>query len=310
MEQRSLFWMLNSLLRCDDMNLQLDLLEKAAREKRLAHLLLFHGGSEQHQRAVALRFAQLLNCRQPTAEGPCQKCYACHKIISGNHPDVSWMKPLKTTIGIEQVLGWQQKVYLKHYEGNYKVFIIEQADSLTLPAANGLLKVIEEPPERTVIILCAHNAEGILPTIQSRAQLVYFPDLSEDNWLNGLGEVDQQEAALAFHLSGKNQSLATAILEYGVPLVKEWVTKFRIIVEERNFLKLFSLFPIDKNQATLYLQVMEVQAQEGISEGSNHPVELLALGKAMAVLRQQVNPRLVIEVLALELFQQGGDFCD
>ncbi|HBP65594.1 MAG TPA: DNA polymerase III subunit delta', partial [Desulfosporosinus sp.] len=71
-----------------------------------------------------------------------------------------------------------------------------------------------------------------------------------------------------------------------------------------------SLFPIDKNQATLYLQVMEVQAQEGISEGSNHPVELLALGKAMAVLRQQVNPRLVIEVLALELFQQGGDFCD
>src|SRR5665648_1145232 len=251
--------MLNSLLRCDDMNLQLELLEKAASENRLAHLLLFHGGSEQHQRMVALRLAQILNCSQPTPEGPCQECYACHKIISRNHPDVSWMKPLKTTIGIEQVLGWQQKVYLKHYEGNYKVFIIEEADSLTLPAANALLKVIEEPPERTVIILCAQNAEGILPTIQSRAQLVYFPNLSEENWLTGLGEVDQQEAARAFRLSGENQSLATAVLEHGVILLQEWVNKFRIAVEERNFLRLFSLFPIDKHQAILYLQVMAVQ---------------------------------------------------
>ena len=292
------------------MNLQLALMEKAARENRLAHLLLFHGGSALHQREEALRLAQILNCCQPTPEGPCQKCYACHKIISGNHPDVLWLKPLKTIIGIEQVLAWQQKVYLKHYEGKYKVFVIEQADAVTLPAANALLKVIEEPPERTVIILCAQNAEGILPTIQSRAQLVYFPDLTEKNWLTGLGEVDQQEAARAFSLSGKNQNLATAILEHGVPLLQEWVERFRTAVEERDFLKLYSLFPIDKNQAVLYLQVMAVQTQEGIQKGTIRPFELLAIGKATDVLRQQVNPRLVIEVLALELFQQGGALCD
>ena len=292
------------------MNLQLILLEKAARENRLAHLLLFHGGSALHQREMALRLAQILNCSQPTPEGPCQECYACHKIISGNHPDVLWLKPLKTTIGIEQVLAWQQKVYLKHYEGIYKISIIEQADAVTLPAANALLKVIEEPPERTVIILCAQNAEGILPTIQSRAQLVYFPNLSEETWLTGLGEVDQKEAARAFRLSGKNQNLAAAILEHGVPMLQEWVEKFRTAVEERDFLKLFSLFPIDKNQAVLYLQVMAVQTQEGIQKGTIRPFELLAIGKATDVLRQQVNPRLVIEVLALELFQQGGALCD
>jgi DNA polymerase-3 subunit delta' len=292
------------------MNLQLALLEKAAREKRLTHLLLFHGGSAQHQREVALRLAQILNCSQPSPEGPCQECYACHKIISGNHPDVLWLKPLKTTIGIEQVLAWQQKVYFKHYEGNFKVSIIEQANSVTLPAANALLKVIEEPPERTIIILCAQNAEGILPTIQSRAQLVYFPDLTEEIWLTGLGEVDQQEAARAFRLSGKNQNLATALLEHGVPLLQEWVERFRTAVEERDFLKLYSLFPIDKNQAVLYLQVLAVQTQEGIHKGTIRPFELLAIGKATDVLRQQVNPRLVIEVLALELFKQGGALCD
>ena len=289
------------------MNLQLALLEKAARENRLAHLILFHGGSALHQREVALRLAQILNCCLPTA---CQECQSCHKIISGNHPDVLWMKPLKTTIGIEQVLAWQQKIYLKHYEGNYKISIIEQADVMTLSAANALLKVIEEPPERTVIILCAQNAEGILPTVQSRAQLVYFPNLSEETWLTGLGVVDQQEAARAFRLSSKNQNLASAILEHGVPMLQEWVEKFRTAVVERDFLQLFALFPIDKNQAVLYLQVMAVQAQEGIQKGTIRPFELLAIGKAIDVLRQQVNPRLVIEVLALELFQQGGALCD
>ena len=292
------------------MNLQIALLEKAARENRLAHLLLFHGGSALHQREMALRLAQILNCSQPTPQGPCQECYACHKIITGNHPDVLWLKPLKTTIGIEQVLAWQQKVYLKHYEGIYKVSVIEQADAVTLPAANALLKVIEEPPERTIIILCAQNAEGILPTIQSRAQLVYFPNLSEETWLMGLGEADQKEAALAFRLSGKNQNLATAILEHGVAKLQEWVEKFRNAVEHKDFLKLFSLFPIDKNQAVLYLQVIAVQTQEGIRKGTIRPFELLAIGKATDVLRQQVNPRLVIEALALELFQQGGDLCD
>lgn len=292
------------------MNLQLALLEKAASENRLAHLILFHGGSALHQREVALRLAQILNCCQTTSEGPCQECYSCHKIISGNHPDVLWLKPLKSTIGIDQVLVWQQKIYLKHYEGNYKISIIEQADAMTLPAANALLKVIEEPPERTIIILCAQNAEGILPTIQSRAQLVYFPNLSEDTWLTGMGEVDQQQAVRAFRLSGKNQNLASAILEHGIPLLQEWVEKFRTAVVEKDFLKLFALFPIDKNQAVLYLQVMAVQAQEGIQKGTSNPFELLAIGKAIDVIRQQVNPRLVIEVLALELFQQGGALSD
>ena len=290
--------------------MRLALLEKAARENRLAHLLLFHGGSALHQREVALRLAQILNCRSTSSERPCQECPTCRKIASGNHPEVSWLKPHKATIGIEQVLTWQEKVYLKHYEGDYKVSIVEQADALTLPAANSLLKVIEEPPERTVIILCAENAEGILPTIQSRAQLVFFPNLSEGAWLKGLGEADESEASLAFRLSGRNQNLATDILKHGVLLLQEWVGKFLTVVEERDFLKLFALFPIDKNQALLYLQVMAVQAQEGIQKGTTRPLEFLAIGKAIDVLRQQANPRLVIEVLALELFQQGGARCD
>lgn len=290
------------------MNLQSALLEKAAREERLAHLLLFYGESASHQREVALRIAQILNCKHLTPEGPCQGCSSCHKISDRNHPDILWLKPLKSSLGIEQVLNWQEKIYLKHYEGKYKVSIIEQADSLTLPAANALLKVIEEPPERTVIILSAENAEGILPTILSRAQVVYFPNHSEKVWLEE--EKDQSEAAGALELSGGNQNLAKAIIEHGVSSLQEWVNAFRTIIKEKDFLKLFSLFPIDKQQANLYLQVMAVQAQKEIPKGYTQPFELLAIGRALDALRHQVNPRLVMEVLALELFRQGGSLFD
>lgn len=288
------------------MNLSLTLLEKAAREDRLAHLLLFHGGSARDRQEVALRLAQTLNCNQLTSDGPCQICPACRKILTGNHPDILRVEPLKTTIGIEQVLHWQEKVYRRHYEGKYKVSIIEQADTLTLPAANALLKVIEEPPERTLAILSAENVEGILPTIQSRAQMVYFPNPSEENWLKGLGEVNSREAAQAFHISGKNPDLATAVLEQGLDSLREWIDQFSHAVEMKDFLGLFKLFPIDKNQALLYLNVMAVQAQDRIQKRLLRPSALLEIGKAMDALRQQANPRLVMEVLALELFQQGG----
>lgn len=288
------------------MDLQLALLEKAASEKRLAHLLLFHGGSNQQQREFSLRIAQILNCSNLRPEGPCQSCIACSKILSGNHPDVLWLRPLKTSIGIEQVLNWQEKVSLKHYEGDYKVSIIEQAETMTLPAANALLKVIEEPPERTIIILSAENSEKIIPTIRSRSQLIFFPLLTKENWLNGLEEVDRNEGTRAFQMSGENQSLAMTILECGIQTVQQWMEQFWNAIEEDDFLKLFPLFPIDKNQALLYLQVMAVQTNEGIQKGLIRPFALLAIGKAMDYIRQQANPRLVVEVLALELFQQGG----
>lgn len=288
------------------MNLQLELLEKAASEDRLAHLLLFHGDSALYQREAAVRIAQILNCGNPSRERPCQQCSDCRKIHNGNHPDVLWLKPLKTTLGIEQVLSWQEKVYLKHYEGKYKVSIIEQAGTLTLPAANALLKVIEEPPERTVIILCADNAEAVLPTIQSRAQLVYFPNRLLEDWQAQWEESKQQEAHKAFQLSGQNYNLATEILEHGLSELSQWLDQFWRAVDGKDFLELFPLFPIDKKQAALYLQVMAMQTQKNIYEDPLASSDFLALGKAINALRQQANPRLVIEVLALELFERRG----
>ncbi len=281
-------------------------LEKEAHAKKLAHFLLFHGGSAKDRLDAGLRLGQILNCQNLTASGPCRQCSSCLKILSGNHPDVSKLEPLKTSIGIEQVLTWQERLYRKHYEGNYKVFLIEKADHLTIPAANALLKVTEEPPERTVIILSAENEEGILPTLRSRAQSTFFPTSTKEKWLEGLADIDSGEAEQAFQLSGQNPDLALAIMKYGINSVKEWLDKFWQVIEKKDFLALFPLFPQEKELALIYLHVMAAQIREGLKEGRFLAVNLLAVSYALEGLRQQANPRLVIEVLVLQLFQQGG----
>lgn len=285
------------------MNIALELLVRAALEERIAHLLLFHSGAALERRQAGVYLAQALNCQSPRAAAPCLECSACRRIHSGNHPDVQILQPQKASLGIEEILHWQEQVYRKHYEGKYKVFILEQADRLTLPAENALLKVIEEPPERTIIILSAQNAEALLPTIQSRAQAVYFPETEKDNWLNSLDpSINPQEAEEAFMLSGNDPEGALVILELGVAKVKQWVDQFEEAIQESDFLKVFNLFPIEKNEALIYLQVLAYQEYAD----ARSPGAMLAINKTLDQIRKQANPRLAIEVLALELFRQGG----
>jgi DNA polymerase-3 subunit delta' len=279
------------------------LLEKEARSKKIAHLLLFYGGSARDRLESGLRLAQILNCLRPSPAGPCQQCSACLKILSGNHPDVMTLAPLKASIGIEQILSWQEKVYRKHYEAEFKVFLLDRADTLTIPAANALLKVTEEPPERTVIILSAENAEGILPTLRSRAQSYFFPTEKMEKWLENWAETQREEATRAFRLSGKNPDLATAVLKSGLETAVKWLDMFWQVIAEGDFLGLFPLFPLEKEAALIYVQIMAAQIEAGLREGRFSATDLLAVGQALEGLRKQANPRLVIEVLALQLFQ-------
>ncbi len=287
------------------MNKALELTVKAASQGKLAHFLLFHGGSRSERCSFAWYLAKILNCLDEAGRRPCGQCSSCHKISSGNHPDVLKIESTKSTLGIEQILAWQQKVYRPPYEGRCKVFLLEKGDTLTLPAGNALLKVVEEPPPNTLIILSADNGEGILPTLQSRAQSIYFPALSAQEWIDQshvFAEKTQEEVRAAFALSGHEANLAEEVLSLGVAKIEGWTRAFWEAVNSRDFLKLSALFPLEKGEAPLYLQVMAVQIREEVKSGKADPKAFLAVGEAMGALKDQANPRLVLEVLALSLF--------
>ena len=89
-------------------------------------------------------------------------------------------------IGVDEALKIVKSLSLKPYEGGYKVMLIWMAEKMNTPAANKLLKLIEEPPERTIFILIAENEEQIINTIRSRCQILYFPPLAESSIADAL----------------------------------------------------------------------------------------------------------------------------
>ena len=161
------------------------LLRTAVRTGRVSHAYLFVGPPGVGRSGAALAFAQLLNCEHPADGDACGQCHACTLIASGQHPDVrvvdldegKRLDPDDTTttgIGIKQILALRHEVVFPPFQGKWKVYVLVNADTMTTEAANSLLKVLEEPPERVVIILIAESPVPLLPTVVSRCQLVRF----------------------------------------------------------------------------------------------------------------------------------------
>jgi len=154
---------------------------------RLAQAYCFHGPSGVGKRGAALALARAVNCLANEACGidgaiqdACGACAACRKITSGVHPDVIEVRPEgKTVITIDQIRVVAMRAALHSYEGKSKVFVLDPADLLQEPAANALLKTLEEPSKRTLFILLTASPGALLPTLLSRCQGVRFDRLGE-----------------------------------------------------------------------------------------------------------------------------------
>ena len=156
----------------------LSLMQRSLEKKTLAHAYLFSGPHHIGKMTLAINLAQALNCQAD--EKPCGECAACLKILQGKHADVQVIDidsaaeddetKRRTEIGIKQIRQLQHSASLPPFEGRYKVFIIDEAELLSIEAANCLLKTLEEPEEKIVFILLTANAELILPTVLSRCQ--------------------------------------------------------------------------------------------------------------------------------------------
>ncbi len=138
---------------------------------------LFVGPDGVGKYLMALNFAKVLNCKKSDVDS-CDECISCQKIDHLSHPDLRVMETEKGSIGIEEIRVLKREVGYSLYEGTKGVWIIKDADKLTQEAANSLLKILEEPPPRVVIILISQAREKLLPTILSRCETIPFSLLS------------------------------------------------------------------------------------------------------------------------------------
>ncbi|MGD9343523.1 MAG: DNA polymerase III subunit delta' [Desulfuromonadales bacterium] len=150
---------------------QKEILDRSLASGRLAHAYLFSGPDGVGKRLMALALARAIVCHEQRGCGDCQ---ACRKIDHRNHPDLHVLEPDGNSIKIEQVRSLQKDLNLKPLEAPRKICLIEAADSMTLGAANALLKTLEEPRGDTLLILLSAHPNRLLETIRSRCQALPF----------------------------------------------------------------------------------------------------------------------------------------
>ena len=180
----------------------LSLLQKALVSTRLGHAYLFYGPSGVGKKLTALQFAKALACQDTTAAA-CDRCASCHKMTTGNHPDVVVINPEGTSIRIEHIRAMQRQLSYKPYESQRTIVIIDGCESLTPPAANALLKTLEEPPETALLLLLTSKKDALPLTIISRCQQIPFRPLAPAHIRALLLQqgVDQTTATLAATLA-------------------------------------------------------------------------------------------------------------
>ncbi|RYM04908.1 DNA polymerase III subunit delta' [Sporolactobacillus sp. THM7-7] len=202
-------------------------LRHAVRRGELAHAYLLEGPKGTGKRQAAMLLAQTLFCEKPRDGEPCLDCRNCRRVASGNHPDVIWVRLEENaaTIKKDQIARLIKEFAYRGVESAQKMFIIEDAEKMTVQAENSLLKFIEEPYPGTHALLITEHMHQLLDTIISRCQVLTFVPLSVEAVARRLIE-DNQPPHLA-----RIAAALTQDYEEAVALCRdEWIADARALV--------------------------------------------------------------------------------
>jgi len=144
-------------------------------QQRLGHAWLLSGFPGIGKLLLARHLARTLLCDSPVAGEPCGSCTSCHLFGVGNHPDFRQFQPEKKQLTIDQVRDSIELALNTSQRGGMQILLFEPAEAMNQNAANALLKLLEEPPARTLLLLVSHQPGLLLPTIRSRCQQLRCP---------------------------------------------------------------------------------------------------------------------------------------
>lgn len=260
---------------------QLKFLENAVADGHLAHGLLFAGPTGVGKHRIAVALAQAMLCEASTA---CGNCAQCRAFLAGTNPDYLEISG-EAGIKIEQIRELIFKLSLKAYSGKYKVAVIDCAEQMTIEAANSLLKSLEEPTDKTLIILISSNPNRLPKTIVSRVQKITFGPLRPEELalaaLPALSAAEQEERS---SINGYYEKIFNARLSERLVLGAELATW-----ETPELKKLFEIW-LQRLQS-------ELQANPGLGLVQ----KIRALSESEGLFNQNVNSKLLLANLMLKL---------
>ncbi len=310
-------------------------LQNAIELDKVSHAYIINGEKGTGKILIADAFAMTLQCEKQ-GRVPCLKCRSCKQTLSGNQPDiihVSHEKP--NTISVEEIRSQlNNDIEVKPYSSPRKIYIIDEADKLTIQAQNALLKTIEEPPAYAVVILLTCNSDALLPTILSRCvQLNIKPvqDKVLKRYLMERLKVPDYKADLSVAFARGNVGKAVALassenfdmikkdaldmLRYLEDMeiyeVVEWVKKISDYkLEINDFLDILTVWfrdvllfkaTNDVNMLIFKDEIQEIKKRAAHSSYSGLEEIIGAIEKAKVRLNANVNFDLTIELMLLAI---------
>jgi len=216
----------------------------------LAHAYLLVGASEAGKDILAFSLAKLLLCEKPhfgkDLPSPCGSCSGCIKFEHQTHPDLVILKPQGAMIKLNQIRDLQRALSFSPLDSQRRVCLILEAQKINLPAANALLKTLEEPPGGNHLILTATSARTLLPTIVSRCQVIHCEGLSVRALIEQIKEERLCHSDLAQFLACFSEgsiSKARDLIEQDIFSVRENLLEF---LKSKREKALFMLFVLSK----------------------------------------------------------------
>lgn len=314
-------------------------LQSALTAKKISHAYIINGEKASGKEFIARIFAMALQCENRNAE-PCQECHSCKQALSDNQPDIiRVMHEKPNTISVEDIRRQvNNDVGIKPYNSPYKVYIMNEAEKMTVQAQNAILKTLEEPPEYVVILLLTTNVNSLLPTILSRCVLLNMKPVSDDLVRKYLMEDLQipdykAEICVAFARGniGKAKMLAASeefenvkaealsLLKYVQEMeLNEIIAAIKKIsdykLEVNDYLDIMAVWYRDvllfkaTNDVNHLIFRDEIQALRKIARRSSYEgIESVieALQKAKNRLNANVNFELTMELLMMEIKENG-----
>ncbi|WP_426450031.1 DNA polymerase III subunit delta' [Paenibacillus sp. S-38] len=307
-------------------------LQNSLRSDKVSHAYIFTGPGGTGRREMAKAFAQAIYCKV-LPDDACGECLDCRKVEHGNHPDLHWIIPEGSSIKIEQIRDLQKQFAYRASASGTKMYVLEQADKMTVQASNSLLKFLEEPTSQVVAVLITDNGQALLPTIRSRSQWISFLPM-------GRGQMKEKLLAeghspvlvqIAVHMAAGTEAARALIQTNGfaelrnlvIQLAKESLTRLpsALLTAQQKlakgefseqlpqFMDMLILWLKDMVQLCLggrddiiYTDGMDWMTQQALSYPIDHWIACLEQAiETQKRLRFHANPQLALENILLRL---------
>lgn len=309
----------------------------AVKMDKVSHAYIMNGEKGSGKKLLANLFAMSLQCKSPEDDGDaCGECQSCKQAMNNNQPDIIKVKHEKpNTIGIDDIRAQvNNDISIKPYSSKYKIYIIADADMMTVQAQNAILKTIEEPPEYVIIMLLTENAETLLATIRSRCVMLKLRNIKDQLVKKYLMEQMQipdykADVCVAFAQGNMGKAIMLATSEHFNEIKEEAVHLLRNMNEmevselsdavkrcisfKLDILDYFDVIAIWYRDVLIYKATRNVDRvvfsdqlkyiKERANKSSYEGIEIIldALEKVKSRLKANVNFELAMELLLLTI---------